>query len=77
MAFAPKTQVRILSFVGAGLPAADDGEVGSPCWKEKGVICKPRRSETPPSKEWFIVQYEDGGKMCIHQDRLMIANEAA
>ena len=68
MAFAPKTRVHILSFVGSGF---------EPCWKEKGTVCKPRRSEAPPSAEWSIVQFDGGGKLCIHKSRLMTANDQA
>jgi hypothetical protein len=67
----PKTRVHILSFVGDGF---------EPCWKEKGTVCRPnkRRGEgTPPGLEgWHIVQFDDdGARMCIHRDRLMVAND--
>jgi hypothetical protein len=68
MAYAPKTRVHILAFVGATF---------EPSWKEKGTVCRinKRRGEGVPNAEWQIVQFDDGGRMCIHNDRLMIAND--
>lgn len=34
---------------------------------ELAVICKPRKSQTPPSPDWHIVQFADGGKLCVHE----------
>lgn len=41
-----------------------------------GTIVRPRKSETPPSAEWFIVRDDErGGKVCIHQSMLVIRND--
>jgi hypothetical protein len=61
----PKT-LHILSFVGSNF---------DPCWKEKGTILKPTARQRPPSAEWNIVRFDNGGALCIHQSRLMVANE--
>ncbi len=34
---------------------------------ERAVICKPRKSETPPGPDWHIVKFADGGKLCVHE----------
>lgn len=40
-------------------------------YSQTGVIVKPRRGETPPTSDWYIVQFDDsGGKMCIHRSML-------
>jgi hypothetical protein len=62
----PKTRVHVLSFVGASF---------EPCWKEKGTVLKPTARQKPPSSEWSIVRFDDGGTMCIHRERLMVAND--
>jgi hypothetical protein len=62
----PKTRVHILSFVGSNF---------EPCWKEKGTVLKPTARETPPNAEWHIVRFDNGDTLCIHQSRLMVANE--
>jgi hypothetical protein len=64
----PGTRVHILAFVGSTF---------DPCWKEKGTVLKPTARQRPPSAEWSIVRYDGGGTLCIHQSRLMIANERA
>jgi hypothetical protein len=61
----PKTRVHILSFVGNF----------EPCWKEKGTVLKPTARQKPPSPEWNVVRFDSGGTLCIHQSRLMAANE--
>jgi hypothetical protein len=62
----PKTRVQILTFVGSNF---------DPCWKEKGTILKPTARQRPPSAEWNIVRCDNGGTLCAHQSRLMVANE--
>jgi hypothetical protein len=62
----PKTRVHILSFVGASF---------EPCWKEKGIVCRPRRGAGIPSDEWSIVEFDAGGRLCVHRSRLMVAND--
>lgn len=42
---------------------------------ETGQIVKPRKSETPPSADWFIVKFDsDGKKLCIHRSMLAVRN---
>jgi hypothetical protein len=51
-------------------------KIGSKIWTlyehaETGVIVKPRRDETPPSSDWFIVRYDDdGARLCVHRSML-------
>lgn len=66
MALAPRTRVHILSFVGSNF---------EPCWKEKGTVLKPTAATKPPNDEWSIVRFDDGGTLCIHRERLMVAND--
>jgi hypothetical protein len=49
-------------------------------WSEKGTIRKPRvtKGEGVPGPDWYIVQFDPengGGKLCIHRDRIMVAND--
>ena len=45
---------------------------------ETGQIVKPRKGETPPSADWFVVKFDcDAAKMFIHRDMLAVRNEAA
>jgi len=62
----PKTRVHILSFVGPSF---------EPCWKEKGTVLKPTARQTPPNDDWSVVRFDDGGTLCIHRSRLMVAND--
>lgn len=40
-----------------------------------GTIVRPRKSETPPSADWFVVRDDDGGgKVCVHRDMLTLRN---
>ncbi len=62
MTFKPKQKVRILTLVG---PRFEED------WSQRGTICKPLKSQLPlPSPEWFIVKFDDGGSLCIHQGQL-------
>lgn len=62
----PKTRVHILAFTGPTF---------EPCWKEKGTVLKPTKATKPPTGDWSIVRFDDGGTMCIHRERLMVAND--
>lgn len=41
---------------------------------EKGRIVKPRRGHEPPAG-WHVVQFDTGGRMCVHGDMLALSNQ--
>lgn len=44
-----------------------------PVAPERLTICKPRRKNLPlPGPDWYIVQHEDGGRMCMHRSRFRV-----
>lgn len=62
------TRVRILSLVGATFERD---------WSETGITRKPiaSKGQGVPSPDWCIVQFDSGGCLCVHRDRLMICND--
>lgn len=45
-------------------------------FSETGVIVKPRKGEMPPTPEWHIVKFDDGGdKLCVHHAMLAVSNQ--
>lgn len=64
------TKVRICAYAGSTF---------EPVWSETGRVCKPRMSQLPlPSPDWHIIRFDaDGGKLCVHRERLMVCNDQA
>ena len=47
-------------------------------WSETGRIVKPRAryGESVPGPGWHAVRFDsNGGRMCIHQDMMVLRNE--
>ena len=42
---------------------------------ETATIVKPRKGQTPPTPDWFIVKFDAGGKGCIHKSMMVIRND--
>lgn len=64
----PGTRVRIKSYVGPTF------EVD---WSEKGTIRKPRvtKGESTVGPGWYIVEFDRGGRLNVHRERMMVAND--
>ena len=44
---------------------------------EHAKIARPRRGESVPGPGWHIVEFQDGGRLCMHESRFrVIANHA-
>lgn len=63
----PNTRVHVLSFVG---PRFEND------WSQKGTTRRPRAGQSVPGPDWSIVEFDDtGGRLCVHRDSLMVAND--
>jgi hypothetical protein len=39
------------------------------------TICKPRKVSLPlPGPDWYIVQFADGGKLCMHETSFRVVD---
>ena len=63
---APGTRVRVRGFTMAFEETS-----------EAARIVKPRKVNLPmPGPDWYLVRFDiDGGVLCAHRDRLMLAND--
>ena len=67
MQLKPGTRVHICAYVGPTF---------EPDWSEKGTIRKPRAANLPmPGPDWYIVEFDGCGALCVHRNHLMIAND--
>jgi hypothetical protein len=41
---------------------------------ETGRIVKPRAGHAPPLG-WYLVQFDTGGRLCVHGDMLALASQ--
>jgi hypothetical protein len=64
--YRPNQTVRVKRLVGPYF---------EPDWKEKATIARPRAINLPmPGPDWYLVRFDDGGKLCIHASNLMADN---
>lgn len=41
---------------------------------QRAKIVRPRRGESTPGPEWHIIQFDDGGKLCVHESNFRIVD---
>jgi hypothetical protein len=61
-AFARRQRVRIQTLAGPDF---------TPAWNERGAVVRPDGNRDG----WYIVQFDDGGRLSIHASRLMASDE--
>jgi hypothetical protein len=44
---------------------------------ERAKIARPRRGESVPGPGWYIVRFDTGGALCMHEERFRVIDNHA